>query len=322
MERILFILSISLGSVALGYLVRRTALKGYFNNDERMKLYSKKIKFTAIFILNPIPIIISFWKFSLESSTLLVLPVLGILLSLVGGTSALIVNKFFRIPPKQAASVFTAGMFSNILTFGGLTAYIFYGIQGYVLIQLFNIFVSMITFFIGYPMSHRISIAATGKISLSCDILRTKPYLLIPFLSLLTGIALNLMNIPTPNLLTELTAFLIPLISICLGFSIGITLFLSKISRYTRELLLIAFIKFFISPIVMVPFALLLGLDNLMDGVPFNIVLIASVMPVAFNSLIPPSLYDFDLDLANSAWIVTTSAFGIVLPVLYLILMT
>jgi hypothetical protein len=42
-------------------------------------------------------------------------------------------------------------------------------------------------------------------------------------------------------------------------------------------------------------------------------------MPVAFNALIPPSIYDLDLDLANSCWFFTTSLLVVVLPLLFLI---
>ena len=39
-------------------------------------------------------------------------------------------------------------------------------------------------------------------------------------------------------------------------------------------------------------------------------------MSLSFNALIPPSIYDLDLDLANSCWFVTTALLAIVLPVL------
>jgi len=49
-------------------------------------------------------------------------------------------------------------------------------------------------------------------------------------------------------------------------------------------------------------------------------VLILSSMPVAFNALIPPSIYDLDLDLANSCWFVTTALLVFVLPALLVII--
>jgi hypothetical protein len=44
--------------------------------------------------------------------------------------------------------------------------------------------------------------------------------------------------------------------------------------------------------------------------------MILSSMPVAFNALIPPSIYDLDLDLANSCLLITMALLVIVLPVL------
>jgi predicted permease len=41
---------------------------------------------------------------------------------------------------------------------------------------------------------------------------------------------------------------------------------------------------------------------------------------VAFNALIPPSLYDLDLDLANSCWFVTTFLLTLVLPLQLLVI--
>jgi hypothetical protein len=43
-------------------------------------------------------------------------------------------------------------------------------------------------------------------------------------------------------------------------------------------------------------------------------------MPVAFNALIPPSLYDLDLDLANSCWFFTTAMLVVELPMLLMVI--
>ena len=41
---------------------------------------------------------------------------------------------------------------------------------------------------------------------------------------------------------------------------------------------------------------------------------------MSINALIPPSIYDLDLDLANSCWFVTTTLLAIVLPALLLVI--
>ena len=49
-------------------------------------------------------------------------------------------------------------------------------------------------------------------------------------------------------------------------------------------------------------------------------VAILASMPVAMNALIPPSLFDLDLDLANACWVFTTLALIVVLPILVFVL--
>jgi hypothetical protein len=42
-------------------------------------------------------------------------------------------------------------------------------------------------------------------------------------------------------------------------------------------------------------------------------------MPVGFTALVPPSIYDLDIDLANAGWMVTTALLVIVIPLQMLI---
>ena len=39
----------------------------------------------------------------------------------------------------------------------------------------------------------------------------------------------------------------------------------------------------------------------------------------ALNALVPPSIYKLDMDLPNSAWLLTTGMLALVLPLLYLV---
>ncbi len=41
--------------------------------------------------------------------------------------------------------------------------------------------------------------------------------------------------------------------------------------------------------------------------------------PVAFTSLIPPAIYDLDLNLSNACWLTSTLSLVAVLPVVYLL---
>ena len=62
--------------------------------------------------------------------------------------------------------------------------------------------------------------------------------------------------------------------------------------------------------------AYFIGYGAIDNGLPLKVVIILASMPVAFNALIPPSIYDLDLDLANACWFFTTACLIAVLPVL------
>lgn len=79
-------------------------------------------------------------------------------------------------------------------------------------------------------------------------------------------------------------------------------------------------IKYGAIPLVMVPLRLLLGLHRTMDVVPPKVLTILSFVPSAFIVPVPPAIYDFDLDLANSGWIATTLALLFLFQVLYVVL--
>jgi hypothetical protein len=99
--------------------------------------------------------------------------------------------------------------------------------------------------------------------------------------------------------------------------SIGLTLQFGKIRHYLRECVLIAVIKFVLVPLCLSFAALLLGYGRLDAGLPLKVVIILSASPVAFTSLVAASLYELDVDLANSCFVFSSSIFLLVLPVLY-----
>jgi hypothetical protein len=76
-------------------------------------------------------------------------------------------------------------------------------------------------------------------------------------------------------------------------------------------------IKFIVLPLAAGIGSYLLGLHQLENGLPMKIVLIGASMPVAFNALVVASIYDLDLELANSCWLITTCSMVLVLPWLY-----
>ena len=317
MQRLLFILSVSIGSIAAGYLIQIVLTFRGTVSRERFLHLSKYLKLTAFFFLHPIAIVATFWKLSLDSVQLLLFPILGVFSVLVSGAAALLFIRAFKFPPRRAASVFTSGMFTNLVTFGGLIGYVLFSDFGYLLAQLFNMLVSVCYYLIGYPVSNNIGRGESRYLRLDAKTLKSNPLLFVPTAAIATGLILNAMGVPRPDFLDSLIGVLIPSRSVLLGVSIGLSLRFAKIREYRIEVGLVMLIKFLIVPAVMIPVGLLFGLHTVSDGVPFKMLVVLSVMPVAFNALVPPAILGFDLDLANSAWVVTTASLIVIVPVLY-----
>jgi predicted permease len=129
---------------------------------------------------------------------------------------------------------------------------------------------------------------------------------------------LNLSGLKRPEVYQMINSVLIPLGTLALLISIGLAMRIKTIQDYLKECVVISGIKFLIVPIILTLTAFLLGYGKIEAGLPLKVVMILSSMPVAFTALVPPSLYDLDIDLANSCWLFSTSLLVVILPVLYI----
>jgi len=75
-------------------------------------------------------------------------------------------------------------------------------------------------------------------------------------------------------------------------------------------------IKSLIVPAAAVSLGFAFGLHHIANGLPIQVVLILSTMPVGFTALVPPTLYNLDLDLANTNWLFSTASLIITVPIL------
>ena len=128
--------------------------------------------------------------------------------------------------------------------------------------------------------------------------------------SLILGGLLNLSGLERPAAYGTVNAVIVPLATILLLASIGLALRFSRVGNYLRECVSVSVIKFFLVPVCASSLAWAIGFGDIDSALPLKVVVILSSMPVAFNALIPPSIYDLDLDLANSCWFVTTALLG------------
>ena len=320
MGQLFFVLAVSIGSIAVGYALQLLLTAFRLADSRGLGALSRFLKLASFFFMNPVAILSTFWGLSLPAPSVLAFPLLGVFSVLLGAAAALAAIRFYKVPDEQAASVFTCGVFSNVVTFGGLIAYTMFAESGYGLAQLFTVLMSPAYYMIGYPVSSNIARGEEHVLRLSSENLKENPYLAIPLLGIAAGVALRFAGPPRPEVMGPIVAVLVPCVAGTLGLAIGLTLQFSRIRGYRREILMVLAIRHLVVPLVMIPLAWALGFGGVAGGLALKVIIVMSVMPVAFNALVPPAIYGFDLDLANSAWLVSTSTLVVVLPVLFLAL--
>ena len=233
-------------------------------------------------MIYPVTLTITFWNMKISSGTLALFPLFGVCSHFMGGLFAVLISRCLHHSRSQTGAMLTAGAFTNLGSFGGLVSYMYLGEAGYALATLFRLFESVIYYSIGFPLARLYSSDTPPGTKWRFDLraLTQDPLFLFPIGGILLGTLLNWSGLPRPELLGAL-----------------------------------------LSPLVMASTTLMLisvGLN--MRIYDLRVLIIVSSMPVAINSLIPPTLYKLDLDLANSCWILSNGIFVVaILPLLYLV---
>jgi predicted permease len=320
MEALLRILVISFGSIGIGYGIQHL-LRGFSADAEPLLTRtSNGLKFLGLLVLQPIAILNSFWTLNLQHVELVIMPVLGVMSIAVGAGAAMLCIQLFDVPPSRAGSVLTASMFTNLGVFAALIAFVLYGPVGFSLVQLFRVFEETTYYAIGFPLSRQVASGPLKEIRLDPRHLGIRPIVLVPLGAIIVGASLKWLGVTSPPVLDDVSQMVVPTMTAMLGSAIGLTLRITKVNSYRREIAMVVITKFIVIPLVIVPIAWVSGLGSMLGGVPFKVVVIASCMPTAFLAVVPPAIYGFDLDLANSAWLVTTLGLLVVAPILLFVL--
>ena len=321
MSKLLFSFAIILFGLLLGYgiqvLVIRNAVTLPMPVDQLRKLLQK----SALLFLNPVAIVGALWVVNIESIRLAALPFNGLFAILAGGALALAAAKLLKLEPKKTGAMYGCGSFTNIGSIGALICFIFLGEQGFALVPIYKIFEELSYYSVGFPIAKYYS--SSKKTERTMDRIKSlgkDPFILTALSSIVLGGLLNWAGIQRPEFFKTVVSVFVPLGTILLLTSIGLALKFRRVRDYLRECLSVSVIKFLLVPVLASSLAYLLGFGDIDHGLPLKVVIILSSMPVAFNALIPPSIYDLDLDLANSCWFFTTALLIIILPLLLILL--
>ena len=322
MDKVLLSLALILSGITLGYMLQILDRKQTISLPLPIADLRKLLQKIGLLFFMPISFAGAVWIVSFENVRVVLLPVVGVCSLLFGGILALVIANLLHKPARQKAILYCCGSFTNIGSIGALICYMFLGEAGFALAALYKMLEDISYYTIGFPLARYYSGSSTQQQSFTKRLFSviTDPFVAAAFSAFFLGLLLNLTNIPRPPVFESITAWFVPIGTFILLVSIGLGMHFSRVSDYVRESVLISIIKFVAVPIFGCTLAYLFNLHLIGDGLVFKVVLILTSMPVAFTALVAASIYDLDLDMANSCWLVSTMALIVVLPWLYFLL--
>ncbi len=317
MDRLLLTLTIIFVSLIAGYAFRQWVSSGSSPlNETTLRALRLLIQKVAMFGLIPVSAMLSLWGLPSPDPRLLSLPLLGLAAWICGGALALLFSRWMRLSRAQTGSMYCCGTFTNIGAVGSLVAVMHFGEQAIAMASLYRLCEEMFYFGVAIPVSRSFGSAPDDR----APRFRVDPVLIAILAALGLGLFLNLSGVSRPEFLGVVSTAAMVTGTVCFLLSIGMGLRLSRMTCYARQSAAISLIKFAFVPLVITTLASLAGLGNVENGLPLKVAFILSAMPVAMNALIPPSLFNLDLDLANACWVFTTLELVVVLPILVIIL--
>lgn len=319
-------LIISLGIVffglIIGYIIQQLESRRIIRLPISMENLRKLLQKTALLFFLPITTVGTLWIIKMDNIKIVALPFLGVFALFTGGILGLVAAKLLKLNRKDTGSMFTCGSFANIASIGGLVCYLFLGEEGFALVSFYAIFVQITYYVAGFPIAKSFSSDITTNGSLVSQLKKvfSDIFVVIALIYTTIGIFFNLSGIIRPVFYQAINAVFIPIQTILMLVSIGLAMKFGRVRNFTRECVVVSFIKFTLVPLIISSIAFLLGYGEIEEGLPLKVVIILSSMPVAFTALIPVSIYNLNLDMANSCWLVTTFSLILILPLLYYVI--
>lgn len=320
MEKVLFSLTLILTGLAVGYSVRSLVLSGRLSLSVPIDSLRKLLQKIGMLFFMPISFMIAVWVVNFDDLRIILLPFIGLFALISGGVYGYLFARMSNAPPKQAAVLFSCSSFTNIGAIGSLVCYMFLGEAGFALVALYKMFEEMFYYTTCFPFIRYLSAAEeVQNNSFGHKLLAVlkDPFVATILSAFIVGLTLNLSGVSRPPFFETINALFIPAGTFLLIVSIGLGMRLSRLREHMSKGLQVTLIKTLLVPVGATALAWLVGLGGMEQGLVLKVVLILSSMPCAFNALVAASIYDLDLDLANSCWLISTLSLCLVMPWLY-----
>ncbi|GAJ97452.1 hypothetical protein [Geomicrobium sp. JCM 19055] len=126
MGSLLSVFALILFGLGIGRGIRIYTIKGYMPAWVPVAKVLRVLTFTVLLGLMPIVLIGAFWNVDFSQTEFLILPVIGVFTIFLGGGLALVASKIHGLTREQTGSMFLAGAFINLGSFGALFSVFFY----------------------------------------------------------------------------------------------------------------------------------------------------------------------------------------------------
>ncbi|MFP4057435.1 MAG: AEC family transporter [Candidatus Brocadiia bacterium] len=299
--------------LGLGYASRRLGVVG--------PAASKVVSRRAVVTLEPVIACFAAWHIDLSSpGRALLVPLIGAAVSLsllgIGFATLPLVDG----PPRRRGAYVVSAMISNIgMGMGGFICYMLHGVPAQALVVLYVAHFFPVVFVLGCVIAGHYATGAHAPLGATLAGMARNPIILAPTGGLVAGLACNIAGLRPPRALGAVNAVALSAAVCIYAYSIGLTLRVGRIGGYVREVGALAATKFGIGPLLGAGVVFALGQWEAFDGRLWRVAVIEGAMPVGVFATVISNLFDLDRDLANSAWVLTTLAVAVVIPVLYIV---
>jgi hypothetical protein len=315
--RVLVSLLVIVGGLLTGWTIKRLRESGHIGSGPDLPRLGLTLQRVSIMGILPVTYCGALWNLDLGQTAIYSMPAVGALVLLTGGAMGLLAGRLLKLPPRQGGAVFCCAMFSNIGSVGALVCYTLLGEPGFALVPAYKLLEEVLYFGLGFPMARAYTAPGrSGGLGAMLRHVATDPFVLCALAGMGSGIGLHLAGVARPEAVAAGIAVLVPLASFCMLTAIGLGMTFGRLTAYPRECAITLAIKFLAAPALACLLARSLGYAQVMDGIPFKVVLILSSMPVAFLALIPPAIYDLDRDMTNACWFASSLFLVIEIPLL------
>ncbi len=316
------LLTIFLG-LGLGFLLS-TLFRRYAKNQDTLPSLRIQLQKLCLLVLNPIAFIGAVWILPIERGPLILLPLVCIFGQASGFFIGYLSMRIKPLPPAQAIGFRTSCSFTNTGNMGGLIVYLLLGEVAFALVPLYKLFEEFWCYGVLFPYARQQAIKAgliqeRGKQRHPLLRIASDPFFLIVVCSIMLGLTFNLLDFERPEVYAEINSWLIPTSSFLLLAAIGTQIRIGRIPLYWKPALAISLLRMCLIPFCVLGFALLLGFGS-GDVLTLKTIAIMGIIPMAFISLVPASLYNLDSDLISTAWLFTTGSLIVSVPLLSFLL--